>query len=297
MNMSTKKTSPPTRTLLRQDACGLRTAVTDVDQTGVKKIASFVIACNTNESPQLAVANDALPTSLFQLADGGALRVPFGDFPQRVILTGANAAEARAAGVRLPADGSVIIMQRVDAAAGNEMAAELASLRGKVRRFFLGAPIYNGHPFHPDPAQRPSYPDKRAYGWIKAVNVEADGLLLEGVYNTLGEETITDGQLVFHSPEWNMRLIAVENGVGIYRPVRLRSTGLTNEPNIPVPPLVGANTDDGAALDVVTDDFIAAAREALDDAERSDFAPLVAAVNEVLSAPDDEFMTRLAALR
>ncbi len=265
-----------------------------------KRDVIFVPACNES-AELLAVANDATPASLFQLADGGALRVPFGDFPQSVLLSGPSLAEAQRAGVKVPASGRVTVIQRVDAAAGNELAADLTSLMGKVRRFFLGAPIYSGHPYHPDAAQRPSYPDKRAYGWIKAVNVEADGLLFEGKYNSLGQEAIEDGQLVFHSPEWNMRLVGVENGIGIYRPARLRSTGLTNEPNIPVPPLVGANEEAGAKVpsgpDEISDEFIDAARELLDAGRRADLEPLAVAVNEALSGDDEGLMDRLAALR
>jgi hypothetical protein len=250
-----------------------------------------------NEAEGIVGANEALAAANFTVASEGGLIVPFGDFPQVVILTGASLAEAKKRGVKVGANGKAVVIQRVDAEAANAMKEELASLWGNVKRFFAGAPVYEGHPYHPDPEQRKSYPNKRALGWIKEIEVLEDAIKLVPSYNSLGTEAVNDAQLAYHSPEWSMVFAGVENGVGVYRPVKLRSTGLTNEPNIPVPALVSANETEVSSVNEISEEFIVAARELLAKAEREDFAPLAEALNEALSGDEAGLLDRLAALR
>ena len=273
--------------------------------TTMKRTDLFlVVACNeVSAEAEVAACNEALSAANFRVLDGGALAVPFGDFPQVVILQGAAAEAARKMGVKVGPGGKTVVIQRVDAEAGNAMAAELSGLLGMARRFFMGAPIYNGHPTHPDPEARKAYGDKRAYGWIKGITVEEDHLRFDGKYNRLGSEAVNDAQLAYHSPEWSMALIGAENGVGIYRPVKLRSTGLTNEPNIPVPSLVASNAKnqeeetDEDQVNVPGEDFMGAARAALARAEAADFEPLAIALNAALAGNEEGLMGRLEELR
>lgn len=264
-----------------------------------------LLVCNT-QNAAVAAGNEALAAATFRVMEGGALGVPFGDFPQTVLLRGAALREVVKAGVRVGPDGRVQVVQRLDAIAGNAMAAELSSLLGKAKRFFMGAPIYAGHPFHPDPEQRKHYQDKRAYGWVKGIRVEEDGLVLEGVYNSLGAEAVNDAQLVYHSPEWWMDFAGVENGVAIYRPTRLRSTGLTNEPNIPVPALVSANArgaaeqEEGATAPEPDADFLVAANALLAQAMQADCGPIAKRLQGILGMAeekDDEMRAAMAQLR
>jgi hypothetical protein len=229
-----------------EDAGPVRTSASGRDQGAIQEssirsperqgVDQRLEAANSVESGQGSIS-----AANFAVREGGDLIVPYGDFPQVVILRGRHLQEAKAAGMRVGPDGKAVVIQRVDAAAGNAMASELSSLLGKARRFFLGVPVYNGHPFHPDPEKRKEYADKRAFGWIKGVSNEADAVRMEVKWNPLGLEAVNDGHLAYHSPQWEMEKVGVENGMGIYRPVRLTSSGLTNEPNIPVPALVAAN--------------------------------------------------------
>jgi hypothetical protein len=266
-----------------------------------KKKLNLVHAAN--EDAGIVGANEALAAANFTVASEGGLIVPFGDFPQVVILTGASLAEAKKRGVKVAANGKAVVIQRVDAEAANAMKEELASLWGNVKRFFAGAPVYEGHPYHPDPEQRKSYPNKRALGWIKEIEVLPDAIKLVPSYNSLGTEAVNDAQLAYHSPEWSMAFVGVENGQGVYRPVKLRSTGLTNEPNIPVPALVSANAKEDTSdeeqdpINNPGESFLAAAREALAKAEREDFAPLATALNDALAGDEAGLLERLQALR
>lgn len=259
------------------------------------KRRGLLTACNT----VAGAVPESLSAANFAVLEGGDLIVPFGDFPQVVLLRGKNLQDAKASGMRVGPDGRAVVIQRVDAEAGNAMAKELSSLLGQARRFFLGVPVYSGHPFHPDPAKRVEYQDKRAFGWIKAVSNEADAVRMEVRWNALGLEAVNDGHLAYHSPQWEMVKVGVENGMGIYRPSRLTSSGLTNEPNIPVPALVAANI---AAMQSAEGEsealsLLDQAEALLAEAERADFAPLRDALEDVLKGGEDGLEARLATLR
>lgn len=221
-------------------AGGQLTAGTDASRNGRLRLPRAPVACN--EENGLAAANESLCPATFSVLDGGDLVVPYGEYPQEILLSAEDARTARALGHQVAANGAVIAVQVMDNQAAMSMANDLASLGRKITTLFRGLPIYNGHPYHPDPARRSNYPDKRAYGWSKAIEATNDGMRIAVDYNQLGTEAVNDAQLVYHSPQWKMELLPIQRGEPIRcRPFRLISIGLTNEPNIPVPAIVAAN--------------------------------------------------------
>jgi hypothetical protein len=131
-------------------------------------------------------------------------------------------------------------LQRVDEKAVQAMANEFKSLPAKLGRMFTGRPIWVGH-HDLDPKE---YPDSKAYGWITDAEARADGLWTKAKWTPQGKELVESGQYKFHSPYWEVDLIGRERGRNVYRPNKLLSAGLTNEPNISVPPLANEKEHD-----------------------------------------------------
>lgn len=98
----------------------------------------------------------------------------------------------------------------------------------------LGLPWYIGHPDHAKFKER--YLDTRAYGRIKALEARDAGLFANVKWSPAGEDLIRSEAFHGHSVNWGCKKIA-----GAYVPVRLKSVGFTNEPNIPVDPITLAN--------------------------------------------------------
>jgi hypothetical protein len=101
----------------------------------------------------------------------------------------------------------------------------------------LGLPWYIGHPDHPKFKDR--YPDTKAYGRIKGLQAREEGLFANVKWSAAGEDLIRSEAFHGHSVNWG----AVKRG-GVWRPVRIKSVGFTNEPNIPVTPVTLANEID-----------------------------------------------------
>lgn len=167
-------------------------------------------------------------------------------------------------------------LQRVDAKAVTAMANEFNSVAGRLKTTFVGRPIYAGHP---DLAPQ-MYPDKKAYGWITALQARVsnppaagDGLYAKAKWSDEGKTMLANGHYKFHSPYWDVDLIGREKGRNVYRPKTVFSAGLTNEPNIPVLPL---------------------ANEKENQMER---AVLIAALGLANTATDADITTAIGALR
>jgi hypothetical protein len=141
--------------------------------------------------------------------DGWVQLAPYGDFPH--------------------GDG----LQRFTAEDARTLVNEFNSLLRTPQRL-LGLPWYIGHPDHPRFAER--YTDTRAYGRIKALDARAEGLFANVKWSPAGEDLIRSEAFHGHSVNWGARKIG-----NIYRPVRLKSVGFTNDPNIPVTPVTLAN--------------------------------------------------------
>ncbi|MGV3664279.1 MAG: hypothetical protein ACO1TE_29170 [Prosthecobacter sp.] len=205
----------------------------------------LAVACN-DDFGTLVSANDGVLSGDFAVVQQDGLFVPYGEYPNEV--TGP--------------DGRVSIgVQVVDREAGLAMANEMASFMGRARSLFLGRPIFVGHPYHPQKDQRASYPDKASRGWIKSIEVQEEGIKFVTSYNELGSTEVNDARFGYHSPEW--RLAPVPGRRNAFRPVMLRSTGLTNFPNIPVPPIIAANEDPATpVLSIDLNKIVAALKEA-----------------------------------
>ncbi len=111
-------------------------------------------------------------------------------------------------------------MQIVDKAAAQSMSKNFSSLSGRL----LGrkCPIFFGHPDNaPGGVGKP-------VGRVEGLQVLEDGIAALCSYEEGAFEKITTGKIKSMSPRWQMKRL--ENGM--FRPVKLISIGLTNNPNI-----------------------------------------------------------------
>ena len=119
-------------------------------------------------------------------------------------------------------------MQKFDEAAGSEMMANFNAEKAERGKRFKGLPIYMGHPDHPVASERSD--DKRARGWVREMRLANDGLEVKTDWNPLGKSEVEGEEVAYFSPVWGTLRIA--NSARDFKPVRLRSIGLTNDPNI-----------------------------------------------------------------
>ena len=124
----------------------------------------------------------------------------------------------------------------------------------------LGMPFYVGHPDHPRFKGQPGHTDTAAKGRGKKMEVRhADGcaacadfansgvpcgehgLFVQMHWSPEGEQIIANEAFHGHSVNWAAIPTGMENGVQIFRPIRVKSAGFTNEPQIPVTPATLAN--------------------------------------------------------
>jgi phage I-like protein len=126
-------------------------------------------------------------------------------------------------------------LQVFDRASAETIVANFKSLLGA--RTFGGLPWYVGHP---DVAEfSNTYKDRGARGWVKEMQVGDAGLRLRVKWNAEGEAIIANETFKYFSPVWGCA--AVPGKSRQFRPVRMKSVGFTNEPNIGVMPLSNAN--------------------------------------------------------
>jgi hypothetical protein len=127
-------------------------------------------------------------------------------------------------------------LQRLEKADAQNIVNEFKKVTSLPKRV-LGLPWYIGHPDHPAFNER--YKDTKAYGRIKDLEARDDGLWAGVRFGSEGESMIADEAFGGHSVNWFLK--EDPNEKGVWRPVRLKSVGFTNEPNIPVPPVTAAN--------------------------------------------------------
>ncbi len=113
----------------------------------------------------------------------------------------------------------------------------------KQNRRFVGLPVYVGHPDHPEHGQ--TYKDKSAKAWIREIEAAPGALRLRAAWNARGRDLVANEEYKYISPTWSAEPIPGRSGA--YRPMRLKSVGLTNEPNIGVMPLTNEQAADTAA--------------------------------------------------
>lgn len=85
-------------------------------------------------------------------------------------------------------------------------------------------PVYIGHP-----DEKPSKRKPQAVGRIKQICRTHDGIAVVVAYSKESYENVISGKYTAMSPRWQMERIDGEK----FRPVKLISVGLTNNPNIP----------------------------------------------------------------
>lgn len=163
-----------------------------------------------------------LAANEFQIAQDNSFFVPFGDYD-----------------FRRP-DGQSVI-QRFDEEAGRLLKSAFNGVCG----LFSRKPVYIGHPDVPGNETR--WPDRKAYGWITGAEIvnaaNARGVLFACKWSPAGQELIANGHFLFYSPYWGMIPAGhADNGRPVYRPAKLVSMGLVNDPNIPVPAMANENT-------------------------------------------------------
>jgi phage I-like protein len=118
------------------------------------------------------------------------------------------------------------------------MANRFNGLLAKLGRLFSGAPTFEGHhDIEPD-----KYPNSRSYGWIMNLEARADGLWGKMTWTPEGREMLQNGAFKFISPVFLGKPIGQQNSQTVFEPIAFKSLALTNEPNLPLPPL--ANSKD-----------------------------------------------------
>lgn len=135
-------------------------------------------------------------------------------------------------------------VQRIDFHAAVALAAAFNAPLRKLSRLLTGLPVFIGHPDDAAFAGKPGHTDAAVYGTIRALEAKPDGLYAQIKWSREGLRLVADETYRHLSPRW----MAMEEESGLYRPVRLLSCGLTNTPNLPVPPL--ANSTGGGPLKV-----------------------------------------------
>lgn len=185
-----------------------------------------------------------LPNAFAPAAEGWVQLSPFGDFGNR------DAKKQR-------------VVQRFRKEDAEAICNEFNSVARKITQPF-GMPFYVGHPDHPSFKGQPGHTDTSAKGRGKefAVRHAADcakcadfansglpcgehGLFVKMHWNHAGEEIIANEEFHGHSVNWAAVPAGMEGGVRIMRPIRVKSAGFTNEPNIPVTPAQLANEEQG----------------------------------------------------
>jgi len=109
-------------------------------------------------------------------------------------------------------------MQVVDEVSARKM-------RGAAASIFSGRiPIFVGHP-----DDSPKASKAEPVGYVKKICLTSGGIAIVSNYGDGAFKKIESGELRALSPRWQMENV----GGGKFRPVRLISAGLTNNPNIP----------------------------------------------------------------
>ena len=185
-----------------------------------------ILTLAANNDAEALLANSSDGGGVFAILQGDSFFVPYGEYPHK---TG---------------------LQVVDRTAAEMMAA---NQKGAFRRILgvlsgnsAGFPVYIGHPDLPGSKDT----DKRSWGWITDIVPEESGIRFPVKMSEPGAELIANAHFKFYSPLWWHKPL----GKGRVRPVALKSMGLTNDPNIPVPALANeAEGEDPEDLNDPTD--------------------------------------------
>jgi hypothetical protein len=148
--------------------------------------------------------------------DGWAQLAPFGTF----------------AGVAITADGPRRAQQIVDPEAAAALINSVKSLTGRASRFFRSIPIYNGHP--DAPGMETLFPDADPKGSMADIQARENGIYVRLVLNESGAALVNGDTKIGLSAFVDADIVTDADGTLTARWSRLRSIGLTPDPNLPV---------------------------------------------------------------
>jgi hypothetical protein len=169
-------------------------------------------------------------------AEGWALLAPFGEHrkTRRVRVDGVSRDEH--------------FIQVLDNAAAAELVKSEGSLFGRLRRAFVGVPVFKRHPdlvdHSPDVIGAREQGAKIPIGTIARIRLGARGI--EGQFSLTpeGAAAVENEGLEYPSPLWEVAAIGQRDGATVVRPTRLLSVGMTDHPNISgVDSLANANAN------------------------------------------------------
>lgn len=109
---------------------------------------------------------------------------------------------------------------------GNQVVDEIAAkkmIHNSQKLFAKKIPIYIGHP-----DENNAHCTDKKVGEIERIFKTSKGILVSAKYNDDSYSKIKTGKIKALSPRWEMEHISDDK----YRPIRLISVGLTNNPNI-----------------------------------------------------------------
>lgn len=122
--------------------------------------------------------------------------------------------------------------QVFDLRAANEMVSDFKFRAAKFIKktgTAFSIPIYVGHPDNEHwVAKKPYAVDRKAYAWVEDLKADAAGMLYKARWSETGKALLANEHFRFASPHWLARQFS---RLG-WRPYKLVSIGLTNEPNI-----------------------------------------------------------------
>lgn len=172
---------------------------------------------NNQKREGIAFFNDR-----FQVGDDGwGMIAPFGDWP--------------GIGAEKQSDGTVKrfkAIQRVDKQSATELVNAFNSIAGRIKRFIVGVPIYEGHPDALGIGHR--YANKAPVGTTAELAVREDGLYARPVFTNEGAAILNSDAKIGFSVRASGEQVAVENNVPVYVWTAVHSLGLTPNPNLPV---------------------------------------------------------------
>ena len=156
-----------------------------------------------------------------RIGEDGWMRIaPWGDYPAKASIKKPNGQMEQGT-----------ITQRITAETAADVVNDFRTLVGKAQRFFRSVPVYLGHPDFK--ASASEYPDKGVKGAVSEIEVRNDGLYAKPQFNDEGEALLETTNGLAPSAVFACQVREVA-GQRIAFPVRLRSVGLTNRPNLPV---------------------------------------------------------------
>lgn len=173
----------------------------------------FDLANEATRSDELfCIANAAVNVG----DDGFALLAPFGD--STYTLQDSNGE-------------TLSIVQRVTPESAKRAIEGFNSLFSKAKRWFRGAPIYNGHPDRK--GNEHLYPDKEVKGLFNELQVRDDGLYVRPLFNDAGVALLNSGKKLYFSVRWTAAQTGEKDGKMVMEPINVVSIGMTPNPNLP----------------------------------------------------------------